>query len=114
MTASHAPVDTTPRPESRGRDRPWAALGSALAAARPPRMNWSAAAYARWRAQDHHLPRGDGGGLNPAHINPPLYYLYEVPAYRLGEHADLFTRLQLTRIDSVLWLLVTVVAVWLL
>ena len=37
MTASHAPVDTTPRPESRGRDRPWAALGSALAAARPPR-----------------------------------------------------------------------------
>jgi 4-amino-4-deoxy-L-arabinose transferase-like glycosyltransferase len=84
------------------------------AASRPARMEWSSAAYDRWRAKQARLSRTDGGGPNPASSNPPLYYLYEAPAYRLGEGADLFTRLQLTRLASLLWLLVTVTAVWLL
>jgi 4-amino-4-deoxy-L-arabinose transferase-like glycosyltransferase len=78
-------------------------------------MEWSAGAYDRWRAQEARMPRAghaDGGGPNPAASNPPLYYLYEVPAYRIGESGDLFTRLQLVRLASVLWLLVTVSAVW--
>ena len=82
------------------------------AAVRATRTEWSAAAYDRWRIEDRRLPRGDGGGLVPSYANPPAYYLYEVPAYALGAHADLFTRLQLARIASVLWLLVTVAAVW--
>jgi 4-amino-4-deoxy-L-arabinose transferase-like glycosyltransferase len=82
------------------------------AATASTKMEWSAAAYDRWRIEDRGLPRGDGGGLVPTYINPPAYYLYEVPAYALGAHADLFTRLQLARIASVLWMLVTVAAVW--
>jgi 4-amino-4-deoxy-L-arabinose transferase-like glycosyltransferase len=84
------------------------------AAVQETRMEWSKSAYERWRAGESRQPRTDAGGPNPASSNPPLYYLYEVPAYRLGEGADQFTRLQLARIASVLWLLVTVTAVWLL
>jgi hypothetical protein len=76
------------------------------------KMEWSGAAYDRWRLADRHLTRDNGGGLVPSYMNPPAYYLYEVPAYALGSHSDLFTRLQLMRIASVLWLLVTVAAVW--
>jgi 4-amino-4-deoxy-L-arabinose transferase-like glycosyltransferase len=81
------------------------------------RMQWSAPAYQRWRDRTARLPdaaRRDGGGPNPASANPPLYYLYETPAYLLGEGGDLATRLQLARLASVLWLLITVVGVWLL
>jgi 4-amino-4-deoxy-L-arabinose transferase-like glycosyltransferase len=80
-------------------------------------MEWSERAYERWRAAQAQLPsaeHGDGGGPNPASPNPPLYYLYEVPAYRLGASGDIFTRLQLARLASVFWLLVTVMGVWLL
>src|SRR3954451_11812074 len=81
------------------------------------RMEWSAGAYERWRRAAGALPasaRTDGGGANPASSNPPLYYLYEAIPYRLGEGGDLFSRLELARLASVLWMLLTVVGVWLL
>jgi 4-amino-4-deoxy-L-arabinose transferase-like glycosyltransferase len=81
------------------------------------RMEWSRSAYDRWRAQAallSHDARTDGGGGNPASSNPPLYYLYEAIPYRLAEGGDLFTRLTVTRLASVLWMLLTVAGVWLL
>jgi Predicted membrane protein (DUF2142) len=81
------------------------------------RMQWSRAVYDRWRARSATLPhsaRTAGGGPNPASANPPLYYLYEAIPYRLAEGGDLFTRLTVARLGSVLWMLLTVVGVWLL
>jgi 4-amino-4-deoxy-L-arabinose transferase-like glycosyltransferase len=81
------------------------------------KLEWSASAYERWRRAAGALPasaRTDGGGANPASSNPPLYYLYEAIPYRVGEGGDLFTRLELARLASVLWMLLTVVGVWLL
>ena len=81
------------------------------------RMEWSHAAYERFRAQDAaltHARKENGGGENPASPNPPLYYLVEAGAYRTAEGANLFTRLQVARMASVAWILVTVAGVWLL
>jgi len=81
------------------------------------RMEWSQAVYDRWRAQAARLPhdaRTNGGGGNPASSNPPLYYLYESIPYRIAEGGDLFARLTIARLASVLWLLLTVAGVWLL
>ena len=81
------------------------------------RMEWSHAAYERFRAQDDaltHAQKQNGGGENPATPNPPLYYLIEAGAYRTVEGAGLFARLQVARLASVGWILVTVVGVWLL
>jgi 4-amino-4-deoxy-L-arabinose transferase-like glycosyltransferase len=58
--------------------------------------------------------RSDGGGPNPAATNPPLYYLSLVPPYELASGGDLFDRVSAMRIASVLFLLVTVAAAWLL
>jgi 4-amino-4-deoxy-L-arabinose transferase-like glycosyltransferase len=87
------------------------------AAQLPVRMEWSARAYDRWRvraATFTHAARANGGGANPASTNPPLYYLGEAAAYRLAQGGDLFTRVLFLRLASVLWLLGTVVGVWLL
>jgi 4-amino-4-deoxy-L-arabinose transferase-like glycosyltransferase len=87
---------------------------AAVAATKP---EWSSEAYDRWRAAERRLPdsaRGDGGGPNPASTNPPLYYLYETPAYLAASGGDIFDRLYLMRIWSVALLLVTAVATWLL
>jgi 4-amino-4-deoxy-L-arabinose transferase-like glycosyltransferase len=87
------------------------------AAQLPVRMEWSAAAYDRWRARAASFPRSartDGGGANSAASNPPLYYLGEAAAYRIAEGGDLFTRVLVLRLASVLWLLGTVVGMWLL
>ena len=87
------------------------------AAAPATKMEWSRAAYDRWRAAAARLPRRarlDGGGANPAASNPPLYYLLEAGAYRVAEDGDVFTRLEAARLLSLLWALVTVTAVWLL
>jgi 4-amino-4-deoxy-L-arabinose transferase-like glycosyltransferase len=87
------------------------------AAQLPVRMEWSARAYDRWKVRAAGFPRTartDGGGANPAASNPPLYYLGEAAAYRLAEGGDLFTRVLILRLASVLWLLGTVVGVWLL
>jgi 4-amino-4-deoxy-L-arabinose transferase-like glycosyltransferase len=78
---------------------------------------WSVQAYRRWQAAEARLPAGardDGGGPNPASTNPPLYYLYEAPAYLAGSGGDIFDRLYLMRLWSALLALVTVTATWLL
>jgi O-antigen/teichoic acid export membrane protein len=81
------------------------------------RMAWSRSDYESWRANQRRLPASshrDGGGPNPASSNPPLYYVYAAPAYLLGKGTDIFGRLELVRLASVLWLLVTVAGAWLL
>jgi 4-amino-4-deoxy-L-arabinose transferase-like glycosyltransferase len=94
-----------------------ASNGDQVAANPFARMEWSKDGYARWRAADAALPPADrrnGGGPNPAQSNPPLYYLYEAAPYRLVGGGDVFTRLQVARLGSVVWMLVAVVGVWLL
>jgi 4-amino-4-deoxy-L-arabinose transferase-like glycosyltransferase len=78
---------------------------------------WSARRADRWLEESARLTaaaRADGGGPNPASSNPPLSYLYLVPAYEASSHGDLFARLTVMRLASVLLLLVTVTGVWLL
>jgi 4-amino-4-deoxy-L-arabinose transferase-like glycosyltransferase len=81
------------------------------------RPTWSAAAEARWRAAAAGLPgaaRSDGGGPNPASLNPPLYYAYGALPYWAGSGATIVDRLRLMRLASVLFALGTVVGTWLL
>jgi 4-amino-4-deoxy-L-arabinose transferase-like glycosyltransferase len=78
---------------------------------------WSEDAYDRWRTAERRLPdaaRSDGGGPNPASTNPPLYYLYESVPYLAASGGDIFDRLYVMRLWSVLLLLVTTTAAWLL
>ncbi len=81
-------------------------------------MSWSVPLYQLWRAESDALTdeqRKDAGGrLNPATSNPPLYYLTTVPAYVAAGGSDFFGRLTAMRMVSVLWLLLTVTAAWLL
>ena len=78
---------------------------------------WSPEAYRRFRKRDERLPgsaRDDGGGTNFAQSNPPLYYALEAVPYRIASGGDLFARLSAARLGSVLCLLGTVIATWLL
>jgi 4-amino-4-deoxy-L-arabinose transferase-like glycosyltransferase len=83
---------------------------------------WSKLAEEDWRRADAKLPksaRGEGGhsgsaGPNPARANPPLYYLWESIPYLAASGGDFFDRLYAMRIWSVLLLLVTTAATWLL
>jgi 4-amino-4-deoxy-L-arabinose transferase-like glycosyltransferase len=78
---------------------------------------WSSAAYDRFRERTDRLgaaARKDGGGINFAQSNPPLYYALEVVPYELASGGDLFARLTAARLLSVLFLLATVTATWLL
>lgn len=87
------------------------------AAVTQTKPEWSRQAYDRWKADQRRLgdsARSDGGGPNPASTNPPLYYLYEAPAYLAAEHGSPFSRVYLMRLWSVVLLLVTVTATWLL
>jgi 4-amino-4-deoxy-L-arabinose transferase-like glycosyltransferase len=94
-----------------------AASNADLAAAqRSIKIEWASDSFSRWRgtqARDS-TDRADGGGPNPASGNPPLYYLYEVPAYYVASGGDIFARLEALRVWSLLWLLVTVAATWFL
>jgi 4-amino-4-deoxy-L-arabinose transferase-like glycosyltransferase len=81
------------------------------------RPEWSAKAYERFRERSERLPasaREDGGGMNFAQSNPPLFYAIESVPYRVASGDDLFARLSAARVVSVLLLLVTVAATWLL
>lgn len=81
------------------------------------RPEWDRGAYERWREQDLALPaaqRVDGGGPNPAASNPPLYYIFASAAWRAASAGDFYDRLLAARLVGVLFLLLTVVAVWLL
>lgn len=89
------------------------------AAMQPPiKMTWDPGRYAEWRRQDAALgddARKDGGGIaNPAGSNPPLYYLSTLPAYAAASGSDFFGQLTAMRMVSVLWMLLTVIAAWLL
>ena len=77
--------------------------------------SWSDAEYEDWRRDDRALESGkraDGGGPNPARTNPPLYYGIAGAAYGLASGGDVFDRLYLMRLLSVVLLLVTVAATW--
>jgi 4-amino-4-deoxy-L-arabinose transferase-like glycosyltransferase len=79
------------------------------------RPMWSALDQRRWAQVERTLPasgRGDGGGLDPAAKNPPLYYGYEAVVYRLSPDTSLFGRQLATRLASVLLLVVTVGLTW--
>ena len=94
-----------------------AANGSDTARALVARTEWSEAAYDRWRSAEEALPdsaRSDGGGPVPSAGNPPLYFLYQAPAYAAASAGDLFDRLYVMRLWSVALLLVTTVGAWLL
>jgi 4-amino-4-deoxy-L-arabinose transferase-like glycosyltransferase len=84
---------------------------------------WSELAYEDWLLAEAALPdssRGEGGhygpfrGPNPARTNPPLYYLWESISYRAASGGDFFDRLYAMRLWSVLLLLVSTAATWLL
>ncbi len=84
---------------------------------------WSELTYRDWQRIDAGLPedaRGEGGhfdeaaGPNPARANPPLYYLAESIPYVAASGGDFFDRLYAMRLWSVLFLLVTTAATWLL
>lgn len=78
---------------------------------------WSRSIYQQWLSRSKATPKGqraDGGGANPASSNPPLYYLLEAGIYRAAAGSDLFTRLTVLRLGSVFFLLIAVMAVWLL
>ncbi|HEX6651507.1 MAG TPA: DUF2142 domain-containing protein [Thermoleophilaceae bacterium] len=76
---------------------------------------WSVRRHDAWlKARFTHAQRSDGGGSNPASTNPPLYYLYLVPAYELASGGDLFAQVSAMRLASVPFLLITVTAAWLL
>jgi 4-amino-4-deoxy-L-arabinose transferase-like glycosyltransferase len=84
--------------------------------ARLPGAEWSRQMYDSWKRKNAALPpdaRSNGGGRNSAATNPPLYYLYESVAYQAGG-GDIFNRLEIMRLASSLFALVTAVATWLL
>jgi 4-amino-4-deoxy-L-arabinose transferase-like glycosyltransferase len=78
------------------------------------RPEWSEATELDWQGRQEGAPRDDGGAHNATVEYPPAYYLYELVPYALAEGGTIVDRLYLARLFSVLWLLVTTVAAWLL
>ncbi len=79
--------------------------------ARPESSRLTYEAYQRRAAHDSER---DGGGRNSASTYPPAYYLLESVGYQLAGSGDVLSHLYATRLLSVVWLLVTTSAVWLL
>jgi 4-amino-4-deoxy-L-arabinose transferase-like glycosyltransferase len=77
---------------------------------------WNMAAHNRYlsRAARESQAARENGGPTPAAVNPPLYYLWEVPPYSIGSQGDLFARVTTMRLWSVPFFLITVAATWLL
>jgi len=76
---------------------------------------WSTRRHDAWLERQFSAEeRSDGGGVNPASANPPLYYLWLVPPYEVASGGDLFDRVSAMRLASVPFLLLTVTAAWLL
>jgi 4-amino-4-deoxy-L-arabinose transferase-like glycosyltransferase len=75
---------------------------------------WSPLAEEQWRISNEMAARDDGGGDNAAAEYPPAYYLYGAVAYKATGKADVLTRMYAMRLLSLLWLLVTTTAAWLL
>jgi 4-amino-4-deoxy-L-arabinose transferase-like glycosyltransferase len=76
--------------------------------------DWSTSGERNWRAATKDIAKNDGGGTNAASDYPPGYYLYELIPYELTRSSDIHTRVFAMRLFSVLWLLVTTTAAWLL
>lgn len=77
---------------------------------------WDTGQYDAWRRANRRLGPGaadDGGGVNNAASNPPLFYVVEAFPYAVAG-GDVFDRLYAMRLVSVLFLLVAVTATWLL
>ena len=77
---------------------------------------WAESAYDRYTRRS---ARGDpadrrDAGPTPAAVNPPLYYLWEWPAYSIASGGDVFARVTAMRLWAVPFLLITVTATWLL
>jgi 4-amino-4-deoxy-L-arabinose transferase-like glycosyltransferase len=95
-----------------------AAAGNLLQTQQQPatKPEWSKEAYERYRAsakREGEAARRDGGST-PAAVNPPLYYLWEMPGYWIASGGDLFARVTAMRLWSLPFLLITVAATWLL
>ncbi len=79
--------------------------------ARPER---SRVAYDAYQSRAVSDPLRDGGGPNTASSYPPAYYLLASLGYRLAGSSGVVTHLYAARLFSVLFLLITTTAVWLL
>ena len=75
---------------------------------------WARSREHVYQREQEKFNRKNGGGPQPSANYPPLYYAYETIFYAAGMEADIFTRLGLMRLGSMLWLLVLTLAVWLL
>ena len=75
---------------------------------------WAQRGNDRWKERTGNLPLDDAGGDNTASGYPPAYYLSVTPAYMLAGPTDVVTSLYAVRLLSVVWLLVTTIAAWLL
>ena len=75
---------------------------------------WSRTVERQWDRQQGAAARDNTGAKNATSEYPPAYYLYEAAPYRLFAGGDIFTRVYAMRVFSLLWLLVTTVAAWLL
>lgn len=81
----------------------------------PP--NWSGSDYSSYLTRVrsvHPPPKSDGGGLDSAQSNPPLYYLFADVGYLIDSGGTAFGQLYTIRISGVLLLGVTTIAGWLL
>ena len=92
---------------------------NAAAAAGNPgeEIEWSEEADRRFERTQAGLPatvRSDGGGSNPADVNPRLYYAYASLGYWAAGDGGVFDRLYAARAVSALLLLVTTAGAWLL
>ena len=80
---------------------------------------WSQRLFEDWRALGTEA-RDDGGGggtngqANPARTNPPLYYALVAVPYHAASGGSVIDQLYLMRVFSLLFLLITVSATWLL
>lgn len=77
-------------------------------------QDWSERSAQAFRDDAKDAPNDDGGSPNAASGYPPAYYLYEAVPYALASGSDVVTRLYVMRLFSVVWLLVTTTAAWLL
>ena len=75
---------------------------------------WAPSRERDWYATDERWSRTNAGGPSSASSYPPLYYGYESIFYTAAKRGDIFTRLTVLRLGSLLWLLVTVAGAWLL
>lgn len=109
------PVFSTEQYRSAG-----AARSTYLGFSLPTQPEWSRRAYSDWRALgDRQGTRSDTGGSardredpNSARTNGPVYYALELPAYVAGSGTEIFGRLVLMRLWSVLALLGAAAATW--